>query len=115
MKLGHVELFVNDMQKSIDFYRLLGCEVTVEQNEGRTVWLKSGEAEILLRKWDGAKGAGKRYGDHGAGLVFYVDDEPAAHARLAEAGVLPSSNDTDGCPLFLDPDGNWIQFVNPEG
>jgi catechol 2,3-dioxygenase-like lactoylglutathione lyase family enzyme len=85
MRIGHLELFVRDPERSRSFYeQVLGFEVTAVQ--GRNVWLMLGDAEILLRLGSGAEG-GPSYASAATGIVLYVDDLPAARERLASRGL----------------------------
>lgn len=114
MILGHLELFVEDVQRSRDFYvNVLEGTVTSVQGEGRYVWLEVGGREILLRPGKPPPG-GDTYRDGRIGLVLYTDDLPRTVARLEERGA--RFGDGDGgpdCPTLTDPDGNWIQVVDP--
>lgn len=111
VRLGHVEVFVADLPRARAFYEgILGFEVTEVQGDGRYVWLRCGEGEILLRP--GTPPTSDRYGLGGPGLVVYCDDLPATLATLHERGADPVGKDGT-CPLFRDPDGNWIQVVDP--
>src|SRR5215212_8406941 len=111
LRLGHIELFVRDPLEARSFYRdVLGFEVTAVQ--GRHVWLRSGEIEILLRP--GNNSHADSYTAAGAAIVLYTDDLPATRALLQRRGVTFSGNDgSDKCPTFRDPDGHWFQLVNP--
>src|SRR5688500_5826658 len=103
MQLGHFEIFVENPVDSIPFYRdALGFELVEVQNE-KYVWLKSGEAILLLRP--GAKGpAADTYQRAPIAMVLYTDDLPAALSRLEEHGVAMRGNDGPGCLTFTDPD-----------
>ncbi len=112
LQLGHVELFAADTEAARDFYvDILGARLVSDQRP--YFWVAFGEREILLRP-----GAGPRadtYGGAGTALVLYTDDLPAALARLAHAGLEPTAHDgCPECPVFQDPDGHWIQIVNPD-
>jgi len=112
MRIGHIELFVRDSESSRTFYeQVLGFTVTAVQ--GRNIWLKLGEAEILLRPGGGADG-GVSYSSAAAGIVLYVEDLPAARQRLAARGLkFEGCDGGEKCPTFRDPDGHWFQLVNP--
>ena len=114
MKLGHIELFVRDVQESRRFYEdTLGCEVTSVQDEGRIVWVKLGETEILLRPGPGAPTAA-RYQFAASGLTLYTEDLDATVERLENKGLAFAGLDgSDRCLTFQDPDGNWFQLVDP--
>lgn len=112
MRIGHIELFVRDPLASRDFYqRVLGFDVVAVQ--GANVWLRLGDAEILLRPGSGAS-APTTYASAATGIVLYVQDLPAARTQLEERGLTFDGCDgTDKCPTFRDPDGHWFQLVNP--
>lgn len=109
MHVGHIELFVSDVSESCDFYVTnFGCEVVVDR--GDLCWIKSGDLEILLRQ----KPEGDGYGSTGAAFVFYSDNLPKSQRDLNALGVEQAGCDGhDYCPLYRDPDGNWIQVVDP--
>lgn len=114
MRLGHVELFVRDPRVSRDFYeRILGCEVTAVQHE-MFVWLRFGEAQILLRPGPPPHPS-RDYQSCGAAIVVYCDDLPLTRRELESRGLLFRGDDGPECPTFTDPDGHWFQLVDPKG
>ena len=113
MKLGHLELFVTDPLRSMAFYHdVLGFDVTVIQGD-QFVWLQSGQQELLLRA--GLQtGAAPSYGRSRIALVLYTDDLAASLQKLHEHGLTPQvMAESDACYTFTDPDGHWLQLVNP--
>ena len=56
----------------------------------------------------------ERYDQSSLALVLYTDDLEGTEAKLRVAGVPFGAPDGPGCPTFQDPDGRWIQMVNPE-
>ena len=112
MKFGHLELFVRNPQLSREFYSHFGFELVADQGSDFT-WIKSGDAEFLLRKHDVRHDA--PYGSTGPAIVLYTSDLPAAMRALSEKGLTPAACDRgeECCPLYRDPDGNWIQLVDP--
>lgn len=114
MRLGHLEIFVRDANASRRWYEDFGFRVTEVQGGGRFVWMEAEGASILLRPRGagGAASGGRTYDEGGPALVMYTDDLPAAVARLAERGRHPCGED-GGCLLFRDPDGGWLQLVDP--
>lgn len=113
IRIGHVEIFVRDPMVAHKFYQdILGFEFTVEQGAD-FVWLKSGELEVLLRRGN-PPAAPAHYAESAAALVLYTDDLSSAQMRLGDAGIrLHPMPDEPGCFVFQDPDGNWLQLVNP--
>lgn len=113
MQIGHTELFVRDPAASRDFYeRVLGFEVVAVQHDGRIVWLRLGDAQILLRPGP-APAAAADYQHAGRAIVLYCDDLDATLRTLAGRGLVLRGDDGPGCPTFTDPDGHWYQLVDP--
>jgi len=114
LKLGHIELFVRDPQRSRDFYRdVLGFEVIDEQGRG-FIWLSSGGFQILLRPAGANTTTTSTYAESAIAFVIYTDDLPATLETLASRGLIPAGHDGSlKCPTFTDPDGHWFQVVNP--
>ncbi|NUL82294.1 MAG: VOC family protein [Armatimonadetes bacterium] len=111
MRFGHIELFAKDVGATSRFYEAIGFERIDEQGPN-IVWLKSGETELLIRP--GSAPQADAYASSGAAIVVYTDDLPGAISRLVAMGCSPVDYDGDeGCPLFRDPDGRWLQIVNP--
>ena len=113
MKVGHIELFVADPLRSLNFYRdVLGFQV-VQIIRHEIAWLKLGDAEVVLRPGKSRDDA-PAYARSLQGLVLYCDDLDATLASLQSRGL--EVRGTDGsprCPTFTDPDGHWFQLVNP--
>lgn len=116
MRFGHIELFVSDVARSRAFYeRVLGFEVVAVQP--RTVWLRCGGVELLLRPRDASIPASdvSRYDASAIAIVLYTDDLPTTVATLESRGLIFRGHDgADCCPTFTDPDGNWFQLVDPK-
>jgi catechol 2,3-dioxygenase-like lactoylglutathione lyase family enzyme len=111
VRFGHIELFVSDPERSRLFYeRALRFEVVTEQ-AGGFVWLRLGEAEILLRPGEGQTLASS-YAEAPSAIVLYTDELAETCERLEAAGVRFRGED-GGCPTFTDPDGHWFQIVDP--
>lgn len=113
LKLGHLELFVTDPLRSLTFYRdRLGFRVVDVQAE-TYVWLESNGMELLLRPGKPSASVAS-YEETSLALVLYTDDLAATIARLEEQGIeLFSTEPTGQCYNFTDPDGHWIQVVDP--
>ena len=105
---------MQDVERARAFYEgVLGGKVSSVQGEGRYVWMDVGGHEILLRPGTPPPG-GESYRQGRIGLVLYTDDLPATVARLEERGARFGEGDgSPDCPTFTDPDGNWIQVVDP--
>jgi catechol 2,3-dioxygenase-like lactoylglutathione lyase family enzyme len=108
MQVGHVEIPSSDPLRSLAFYRdVLGFALDVVQAD-RFVWMTSGGVTVLIRP-----GFESAPDDDLAGhnLVLYSDDLASDAARLREAGV--AFTERASCLHFRDPDGHWLQLVDP--
>ncbi len=115
MKLGHIEIFATDVEKSLEFYRdILGFEVVAIQGEN-FAWLKAGEMEFLIRpRQNTLPESGERYQHTPIGLCLYTDDLKGKMEALKSNGLEFRGDDgSPDCPTFRDPDGNWFQLVDP--
>ncbi|HEY8451525.1 MAG: VOC family protein [Micromonosporaceae bacterium] len=108
-------LLVTDVEASVRFYRdLLGFEV-LDRDEDSVV-LASGSTRLVLRRGGGMDRVRRRV----VHLHLEVDDLPAAHAALRDAGVSftsPPRVVTRGSRMeqwaaaFRDPDGHGIALT----
>jgi catechol 2,3-dioxygenase-like lactoylglutathione lyase family enzyme len=114
VRFGHIEIFASDVARSTTFYRdVLGFDVTATQAD-RFVWLQKGDLEILLRPGRPPQPA-CRYEDAPLGVVLYTDDLDGAVEGLRRRGLhFRGTVDSEKCPAFVDPDGNWLQLVDPD-
>ena len=114
--LGHVGLFVNDLQTMRDFYtRVLGMTVTDESTERGMVFLSArpGEEhhELLLmpgRTGDGDVKVVQQMSFH----VDAIEDVREFHKRFVEDGVQIDSVVTHGntaSVYFRDPEDNRLE------
>lgn len=108
MRIHHVALRVADCARSAEFYTgLLGLpELRRFAADGgpRAVWVRTGEAVLMLER--ALKGAGAEKGS-GHVLVFAVNDLASWEARLQEAGV-PVDDRTAYTLYVRDPDGHRV-------
>jgi len=114
MKLGHVEIFSEDIDRARAFYiDILGFDIIAEQEE-MYLWLQKEKFEILIRPGQNSQ-PGSTYQETNVGFVFYTDDLEYTKKELESRGLVFSGTDGgDACLVFKDPDGNWFQLVNPE-
>lgn len=113
LQFGHIEIFVKEPLKSKDFYiNILGFELEEIQHD-KIVWLKHGEKLILLRRGENSQNAGT-YQKVNIAIVIYTDELEKTVQDFERKGVVFKGNDGPGCYTFTDPDGNWIQLVNPK-
>jgi len=115
MRLGHLELFVADPLRSLEFYRdVLGFEVADVQG-GRFVWVRAQGLELLLRP-DRRQQAEPGPAHSGPMVVLYTEDLDGAARVLTGRGVSLRALEGDpGGFSFSDPDGHWFQLVNAAG
>jgi catechol 2,3-dioxygenase len=122
-ELGHVVLFVKDMERSAHFYRdILGFSAieTPRRMRGAAMAFSSGRTHhelLLIAVGEGAPhpGNGRRAGLYHIGLKVGDRDEELieAFARLSDAGVPVTgmADHTVTHSLYLsDPDGNEIEL-----
>jgi catechol 2,3-dioxygenase-like lactoylglutathione lyase family enzyme len=112
MKIGHIELFVEDPLASKEFYEsVLRFEVVAVQGSD-FVWVRSGGLEIPLRKENPS--ASPSYESSNQAIVLYTDDLETTERELSRRGLqCQRMSDSDNCPTFTDLDGHWYQLVNP--
>ena len=113
MKFGHIEIFVKEPLKSIEFYeRILGMIVT-EVQDSKFVWLKLDDNIFLLRPGQNNLKTNE-YKSSNTGFVFYTNDVENTRQEMISNGLTFKGTDgSDNCLTFTDPDGNWFQLVNP--
>jgi len=108
MRVHHVALRVADCARAADFYAgLLGLPELRRFAAGdgpRAVWLRSGDAVLMLEQ--ALKGRGAESGS-GHVLVFAVSDLESWEKRLHEAGV-PVDDRTAYTLYVRDPDGHRV-------
>lgn len=118
--LGHVVFYVQDLKRSLAFYRdLLGFREVGRIFDGKAAALTSGRThhELLLIEVGDAPGPppGRRRGLYHIGIKVgdSLDELRAAKRELEEAGVVINgmSDHTVSQSLYLaDPDGNEIEL-----
>lgn len=114
MQLGHIEIFVSNIEKSREFYeKILGLKL-IENQDDEFLWFRVGDIEILLRP-GGGRPASESYQQAPTGFVFYVGDVQATAEQLRAQGLeIKGTDGSPDCLTFTDPDGNWFQLTNPE-
>ena len=118
-ELGHVSLFVSDLERSVGFYRdLLGLRETGRAKEGRIVFLSAGahhhDVSLELARVDAQPlpaGAPGLY--HVAFCVGGTrEDLQAARREAEQAGLQPFGETGGATPCFCvkDPDGHTVEL-----
>lgn len=107
-----IELFVEDINRSIAFYRLLGFEVVHRKGDDYTT-LRRGDSVVALSPlpaWLRLSWLGfLRHPPLGTELVFYVDDLDSTRVILDDAGHEPGE-------IALQPWGNLdFRLTDPDG
>jgi catechol 2,3-dioxygenase-like lactoylglutathione lyase family enzyme len=106
--IHHVALRVADPERSLRFYGgvlgLLETRRFEEEGRVRSIWLRAGDAIVMLERE--LKGRGEEAGS-GHVLVFAVAETAAWEARLSAAGV--TIDDRTAATLYVrDPDGHRV-------
>jgi catechol 2,3-dioxygenase len=121
-ELGHLVLYVKDVQRSADFYgRVLGWAPVLADTPGmQAAAFSSGRTHhelLLIEVGEGAavQPSGRRLGLYHFGLKVGDTDDELRHAvaRLEEAGVpiVGAGDHTVTHSVYiLDPDGNEIEL-----
>lgn len=121
MRLTHIRLLTNDLERALAFYRgVLGLEVTLEV-EGTYAELASGASILALYRRDLMAQVldEPAQGGLGAALTFEVEDVDAAFRGLRDKGVTFITEPHDQEAWFIrvahlrDPDGNLIELNHP--
>lgn len=119
MELGHVSLFVRDLESSVSFYRdILGLRETGRGKNGRIVFLSAGvhhhDVSLEVARTDAQSlpaGAPGLY--H---VAFCVGSSPealeAARRDALRAGLVPFGEVGGATPCFCvkDPDGHTVEL-----
>lgn len=112
--VDHVEILVKDLEKSVEFYKLLGFEVVKWTEEERTVELRAGEISLdVIEVSEKRPKAGLHH------IAFLVDDVDKSVAEWKEKGVTitlePMTSERSGRRLsaIKDIDGIMHQLARP--
>ncbi len=112
MKVQHrtaVNLAVQDMAQSVDFYRKLGLELVYGGERSSFTTLRASEGYINLRSISSQ--AVRRL----SRVIVLVEEVDSLYSKLKESGLKPESP-RDGDPgerffYLKDPDGYELSFV----
>jgi len=112
MKIQHftaVNLAVQDMAQSVDFYRKLGLELLYGGEHSSFTTFRASEGYINLRLISSqVRGRSSR-------IIVLVEEVDSLYSKLKERGLEPESP-RDGDPgerfcYLKDPDGHELSFV----
>ncbi len=112
MYISVVTLYVNDIDRAIDFYtKKLGWEKTMDAPMGDDRWVtvapQGAQTAFVLSKGYGDWAPDKVGGS--SGVVIEVDDVFAAHDDLKRRGVEFTEDPR------VEPWGGWAMFKDSEG
>lgn len=115
LRLGHVAVRVQDMERAKAFYRALGLELTWDANDWAYLQLPGGGEGVAL--------LGPEYKAAGPHFAFHVGDRAALAAVHAElqgqdvtVGAIHDHRDQTASFYLQDPEGNWLEVLHePEG
>jgi lactoylglutathione lyase len=125
MKLTHVRLLVDDVERAMRFYRdVLGLDVTLDAGGGIYYELDAGDVILALFRRDLMHqmlemGLAPPSQSDPAALTFAVDDVDATARLLEERGATLVAGPKDYEVAFLrvahlrDPDGNLLEINAP--
>ena len=109
--ISAVTFAVQDMTRSIEFYRLLGFALIYGGNDAAFSTLKSGEAFVNLIA---SQGYQPRWWGR---VILRVDNVDEHHRTLQARGLtIPAPQDASWGERFFhitDPDGHEISFAQP--
>lgn len=104
MRIHHLALRVGDLEAAREFYcGLLGLP-EMKRDGSRSVWLRAGDAVLMLERTLRGKGA-----DEGSGHVLALAAEDLAlwEEKLTAAGI-PIDDRTPHTLFVRDPDGHRV-------
>jgi catechol 2,3-dioxygenase-like lactoylglutathione lyase family enzyme len=109
--ISAVTLATHDMQRAVQFYRMLGFELLYGGEEAAFTSFRAGSNFLNLI----ARPAERRCSWWGR-LIFYVSEVDALYSRLVAAGCQPDTAPRDaewGERFFhlTDPDGHELSFA----
>lgn len=115
MKLGHIEIFVTNPLESKSFYEKILNFKVIEIQQEQFIWLESDGKIILLRPGKQFQNDISQYSQSRIALVIYTDNLELSVKDFQNKGIeFRGTDGSEKCLTFTDPDGNWIQLVNPD-
>ncbi len=112
MKIQHrtaVNLAVQDMAQSVDFYRKLGLQLLYGGESASFTTFRASEGYINLRL------ISSQVAKRSSRVIVLVEEVDSLHSKLKESGLEPEPP-RDGDPgerffYLKDPDGHELSFV----
>ena len=127
-KLIHTMIRIQDLQRSLDFYRsAFGLEPShrLDFPDFSLVYLRNGESDNEIElTWNKGRENGYSHGDGYGHVAFVVDDVRRERERLLQLGMTPNDvrefHNDDGALLaryffIQDPDGYKIEVLERHG
>lgn len=119
-KFLHSNIYVLDLEKSIEFYnKALGLQETkkwhLDTPDFTLAYMGYGENSHQL-ELTCLKGRTEPYnlGDETFHIAFEVDDYEKAHELHKQMNCICYENEEMGIYFIKDPDGNWLEII-PKG
>ncbi len=116
LTLGHISIFVSDLERAEKFYS--GLNMTVISRFDEYVFLKASQGILGLRKFPNHFQKADQVLDH---FGFFVDSREGLHqlresliGKGAKATSIVQHRDGFTSFYFFDPDGNKIQALYPQ-
>ena len=106
MKIQHrtaVNLAVQDMAQSVDFYRKLGLELLYGGEHSSFTTLRTSEGYINLRP------ISSQVGGRSSRIIVLVEEVDSLYSKLKERGLEPES------PRYGDPGERFFYLKDPDG
>ncbi|WP_028778497.1 VOC family protein [Shimazuella kribbensis] len=121
IKFDMVGIVVENMNKSLDFYRLLGLEIPKEANQEPHVEVKQGELRLAFDTLETIKsiyGEWEKPTGHRLELAFLCEDVDQVYQTLINNGYIGFREPWDAFwgqryAIVQDPDDNLISLFAP--
>lgn len=115
--MNHFNFNVQDLEKSIAFYRdafglAVLSETEAKDKSFKIVFLGDGQTDFRLElTWLRDHAGPYDLGELEYHLALKTDDYEAAHTKHREMGVICFENPAMGIYFVNDPDGYWIEVI----
>jgi len=115
--LGHTNINVLDLERSLAFYKAafgldIGKRKMADDGSFELVFLTDGSTSHLIElTWLRDRDTPYELGDNETHIAFFVDDYDAAYALHKEMGCICYDNTAMGLYFVEDPDGYWVEVM----